>query len=114
MKINVSNEINEKKERYINYFHWIFNLAFFGTGIYTLIKMFPQMLNQIRIFDGGITFTNITKLLILSFQNALLGSLIINIVSGILLIIFTVIKPYFSKKITFKYNNRINQFYNVY
>ncbi|QDW93596.1 hypothetical protein [Staphylococcus caprae] len=98
MKINVSNEINEKKERYINYFHWIFNLAFFGTGIYTLIKMFPQMLNQIRIFDGGITFTNITKLLILSFQNALLGSLIINIVSGILLIIFTVIKPYFSKK----------------
>ncbi|HEB2281997.1 TPA: hypothetical protein RY759_002336 [Staphylococcus aureus] len=35
---------------------------------------------------------------ILSFQNALLGSLTINIISGILLIIVTVIKPYFSKK----------------
>ncbi len=56
------------------------------------------MINQIKIFDGGTTFTNITKLAILSFQNALLGSLTINIISGILLIIFTFIKPYFSYK----------------
>ena len=96
--ITISNEINEKKERYINYFHWIFNLAFFGTGFYTFFNMFPHMINQIKIFDGGITFTNFTKLLILSFQNALLGSLIINIICGILLIIFTIVKPYFSKK----------------
>ncbi|HHW7913556.1 TPA: hypothetical protein ACU1ZV_002582 [Staphylococcus aureus] len=95
---NEINEINEKKERYINYFHWVFNLAFFGTGLYTLFNMFPHLINQIKIFDGGVTFTNITKLLILSFQNALLGSLTINIISGILLIIVTVIKPYFSKK----------------
>ena len=98
INIKIGKEISEKKERYINYFHWIFNIAFFGTGFYTLFNMYPQMINQIKIFDGGTTFTNITKLAILSFQNALLGSLTINIISGILLIIFTFIKPYFSYK----------------
>ncbi|QLK85925.1 hypothetical protein [Staphylococcus sp. 17KM0847] len=92
------NDIIEKKVRYLKYFHWIFNIAFFGTGIYTFIKMFPNMLKQIKIFDGGITLTNLTKLLTLSLQNALLGSLIINIIGGLILIIFTLIKPYYTKK----------------
>ncbi|MGT3738862.1 hypothetical protein ACVTLO_08795 [Staphylococcus aureus] len=93
-----NNNIIKEKVRYLKYFHWIFNIAFFGTGLYTLIKMFPLMLKQIKIFDGGVTLTNITKLLILSFQNALLGSLIINIIGGLILIIFTIIKPYYPKK----------------
>lgn len=91
-------EILEEKERYLKYFHWIFNIAFFGTGLYTLVKMFPSMLKQIKIFDNGITLTNLTKLLTFSFQNALLGSLIINIIGGLLLIIFTITKPYYDKR----------------
>ncbi|EGQ3993950.1 hypothetical protein GC005_12880 [Staphylococcus pseudintermedius] len=92
------NEIIEKKERYLKYFHWTFNFAFFGTGIYTFIKMFPELLIEIKIFDGGITLTNLTKLLTLSLQNALLGSLIINLIGGLLLIIFTILRPYYSKR----------------
>ncbi|HGX1404134.1 TPA: hypothetical protein ACNSGR_001108 [Staphylococcus aureus] len=95
---STNNNIIEEKVRYLKYFHWIFNIAFFGTGLYTLIKMFPLMLKQIKIFDGGITLTNLTKLLTLSLQNALLGSLIINIIGGLILIIFTLTKPYYTKK----------------
>ncbi|AVQ34024.1 hypothetical protein C7J88_07470 [Staphylococcus muscae] len=93
-----SNKIFQEKRRYIKYFHWIFMIAFFGTGLYTLFKMYPVFLQNINILDGGITLTNITKLLVYSLQNALLGSLLINIISGLILIITIIIKPYITKR----------------